>query len=55
MQVVSDFVNKTEKKDSQRDNFSNIESINVIVKMFESARLALQFDFFKYLLCIEGV
>ena len=36
MQAISNFVNKAKEKNSQRDNFSNIKSINVIVEMFKS-------------------
>ena len=41
MQVVNDFQDITEEKNSQYDNFSNNKSINVIFEMFESAHLAL--------------
>ena len=41
MQAVNDSENITKRKNSQRDNFNNSKSINVIFEMFESAYLTL--------------
>ena len=45
--IVNDFENIT-KKNSTRENFSNIKSINIIVEMFKSVWRVLQFDFLRF-------